>query len=103
MIGENNEKQRGNKEGSMRYCVHVNTVTVTETKAGKVKTVYVTAEHTLLERGRQIWDRLRKAVSGKNWLSLAKLEMDLIRDVFIRAAMILETNTQVTIRYSIPF
>lgn len=54
MIGENDEKQRGNKEGSMRYCVHVNTVTVTETKAGKVKTVYVTAEHTPLERGRQI-------------------------------------------------
>lgn len=37
MIGENDEKQRGNKEGSMRYRVHVNTVTVTETKRLKVK------------------------------------------------------------------
>lgn len=54
MIGENDEKQRGNKQGLVRYRVHVNTVTVTETKAGKVQTVYVTAEHTPLERGRQI-------------------------------------------------
>lgn len=50
MIGVNDEKQRGDKQRSMRYSVRVNTVTVTETKVGEVKTVDATATHIVRKR-----------------------------------------------------